>query len=392
MKILRITSSGFLEGGVENGVFLTNEILRRDGHEVMTIASDLRPDLTHFTDKEFKSIPIHGIAKYFSNAFNVDAYRVTKQVLHEFKPDVVLLHTMSQATASVLFPLRNYPSILFIHGPETFTTSLLPWHMQSGDYRHASYKLKDLTVTGRLRYYYFRYICGIFYAFGLKNITKYIALSHYTQKLLATEGITADYIPNGAHLIKPTSLNFKSPVILYAGRMQKTKGVDDLVKAVKEVSRRFPEVQLRLAGEGAYETELRALVAELELTKQVVFLGSLSPEKLTKEYQKASIFVLPSIWPETFGKVGIEAMSAGRPVIATDVGGVKDWLRNGRNGYLVKPGSPREIASKLALLLSDEDSAKRMGQTAQLDAQAFSIERFAHNIEQLIKPYSDPHN
>jgi glycosyltransferase involved in cell wall biosynthesis len=388
MKILRITSSGFLEGGVENGVYLTNEILKRDGHEVFTISSDLRPDLMHFSDRDFKSVPIHGISKYFSNAFNVSAYKLTKEVLAEFKPDVVLLHTMSQATASVLFLLRPYPTLLFIHGPESFTTSLLPWHMQSGDYKHESYVLSDLTFSGRLRYYYFRYICGIFYALGLKNVTKFVALSHYTQRLLSTEGIESEYIANGAQLNKPTSLHTDPAVILYAGRLEKTKGVDDLVRAFKDVIVKFPKAQLRLAGEGAYGSQLNELVKELGITSQVKFLGMLSPDKLAKEYQKASVFVLPSIWPETFGKVGVEAMSAGRPVIATDVGGVRDWLRNGKNGFLVKPQKPDDIAAKLTLLLSDPELMKSMSEAAQKDAQKFSIEEFAKNIEVLAKQVS----
>jgi glycosyltransferase involved in cell wall biosynthesis len=387
MKILRIVSSGFLEGGVENGVYLTNKQLRKDGYDVLTISSNLRLDLTHFSDIEFKSIPTSGIKKYFANAFNIDAYKVTRKALEDFKPDVVLLHTMSQATASILFLMRKYPTILFVHGPETFTKSLLSWHMQSTDYKNASYDLKDLTTSGKLRYYYFKYICGLFYSASLGNVDQCIALSHYTLNFLKKEGFKASYIPNGAQLMKVAPLSFDSPIILYAGRVEKVKGVDDLLQAMPAILKEYPTVTLRIAGDGSYKSMLQSEIKALGIEKQVFFLGHRSPTELAREYTKCTIFVLPSIWPETFGKVGIEAMSAGRPVIATDVGGVRDWLLDGKNGYLIKPHRPDQISSKVIAILSNKQAAKKMAEHARSTAERFSIDIMSKNIEKLVGQY-----
>jgi glycosyltransferase involved in cell wall biosynthesis len=388
MKILRVISSGFLEGGVENGVYLTNQQLRKDGYDVVTISSDLRPDLTHFSDLEFRSIPTSGFRKYIANAFNVDAFKVTKKALQDFEPNVVLLHTMSQPTASILFLMRKYPTILFVHGPETFTKSLLSWHMQSTDYKNASYDLSDLTLTGRLRYYYFKYICGTFYTVGLRNVDQCIALSHYTLNFLKREGFNVSYIPNGAQLLKERPLHFKKPVILYAGRIEKTKGIDDLLQAMPAVLKSYPQATLRIAGDGSYKAQLQSVINGLGIDKKVDFLGQMSPTELAREYTRCTLFVLPSIWPETFGKVGIEAMSVGRPVIATDVGGVRDWLKDGENGWLVKPHKPDQITAKIIKILSDEQTAEKMAKVARKTAERFSIEAMSKNIERLIDEYA----
>ncbi|HSW79453.1 MAG TPA: glycosyltransferase, partial [Candidatus Saccharimonadales bacterium] len=97
--------------------------------------------------------------------------------------------------------------------------------------------------------------------------------------------------------------------------------------------------------------------------------------------------VLPSTWPETFGKVGVEAMSVGRPVVATDVGGVRDWLYDGKNGFLVEPNHPEQIAEKIITILSSKTKIQKMSKEAAKTSQDFAIENMAFNIEKLIKSY-----
>ncbi len=77
-------------------------------------------------------------------------------------------------------------------------------------------------------------------------------------------------------------------------------------------------------------------------------------------------------------------MSIGRPVVATKVGGVEDWLIDGVNGYLVEPHQPAQLASKILLLLENPKQTTTMAQAAQNSAQAFSIESMTANIEKII--------
>lgn len=386
MKILQIVSAGYEQGGVENGIILTNDILRKRGHVVKVISGDDRPYLKHYSDYEFSGIPSVGIIKFIKAAFNYDAYLVTKKILAEFKPDVVLLHTMSQPTASVLFLLKKYPTLLFIHGPEIFINSLLPWYLPKKNYKNDSFKIEDLTKIGKLRYLYFKYFCNIFYKISMHNVDIIIALSTYTLNILKKDGYEeAIYIPNGVNLLRKGNSQNKSNELLYAGRLEKFKGVDNLIKAMPNILKTFPNVILKIAGTGQYENELKQLTEKLHLENSVKFMGHLNQKQLANTYRKCNVFILPSVWPETFGKVGVEAMSVGKPVIATNVGGVKDWLIDGKNGFLIKPHRPNQIASKVIELLSNKKLAKQMSLSAYETSKKFSILNMTINIESLIK-------
>ena len=94
---------------------------------------------------------------------------------------------------------------------------------------------------------------------------------------------------------------------------------------------------------------------------------------------------MPSIWAEPFGKVGIEAMSVGRVVVASDVGGVSEWLEDGKTGYLIQPESSEEIAEKIIKLLKHEDLLKKMSVNAAERAKDFTIEKHASEIMEVYK-------
>ena len=94
---------------------------------------------------------------------------------------------------------------------------------------------------------------------------------------------------------------------------------------------------------------------------RVMFKGWLGPEQLARELADASIVVVPSLWPEPFGLVGIEALAAGRPVIASATGGIADWLDDGVSGLCVTPGDVDALAHALNELLADPQRQRTMG-------------------------------
>jgi len=385
MKILRIVDYGYEVGGVEDGVLLTSEILKQRGHEIKIVASDTPFHGKRFSDYEFKSAPKPLVKRFLYKAFNFHAYKALRKILKDFNPDVVLLHTMHESTASVLFLLKKFPTILFVHGPEVYTKTLLPWHLLRSDYKHGQYKVKDLTIRGRVHYIYFRYFCRAFYKLGIRNIDEIVALSNYTKGFLKEEGLQASYIPNGAKLW-PYSIRSKHShrILFSAGRLEDYKGFDDLILAMPKILETNPATILYIAGRGDHARNLASLVESLSLSESVKFLGHLNKPEMHKQYIDCEIFIMPSIWPETFGKVGIEAMSVGRPVIATDVGGVKDWLSDGQNGFLVNPQRPEEIAAKVTSLLNDCELLQKMSLHARTTSSKFSDEQMAINIETIV--------
>ena len=144
--------------------------------------------------------------------------------------------------------------------------------------------------------------------------------------------------------------------VVFAGRIVKPKGVDVLIRAVRDV-----ECELVVCGDGRHLSSAQALARRLGVAERVSFKGWLAAEELAEELAQASIVAIPSLWPEPFGLVGIEAFSAGRPVVASATGGVADWLQDGVSGILVEPGDVGALARALEELLADPERQSAMG-------------------------------
>jgi glycosyltransferase involved in cell wall biosynthesis len=369
MKILEVTSLGYIDGGIETGIVLTKRISEEHGNIVKILASDLRQDLPHFNDYTYRR-PSGFIGKFFYS-FNPYSYLALKKILREFQPDVVHIHTVDHASASIFFALKDYPTILTVHGPEPFSKSLLLWCFAESNFIHGKREVNDLTTTGKLRYFYHRHIESVLYKIALRNVDKIITLSHYMHDLMEHDGL--DYNPLQKDNI-PHS-------VAYAGRLETYKGVDYLLRALPAVIDRFPDTKLQIAGDGGERSNLEALAKKLGLRQCVEFLGQLNRGQLEKLYQDASVVVMPSVYPEAFGKIGIEAMSVGRSVIATNVGGISDWLKDRENGFLVAPEDSQAIARSICALFSDPAMYLRMALSGRKTAEEFDLQNYVRKIE-----------
>ena len=139
-------------------------------------------------------------------------------------------------------------------------------------------------------------------------------------------------------------------VILWAGRFDRVKGVDVLLKAVRILwERTDKEFSVRLAGKGPLRQEMEQMAADLGVAGRMHFLGRLSREKIQEEMQAASFFVMASRY-EAFGAVLIEAMATGLPVIATRSGG-PDHIVTEQNGILVDPGEAGQLADAMERMM-----------------------------------------
>ena len=150
--------------------------------------------------------------------------------------------------------------------------------------------------------------------------------------------------------------------ILYAGRLEIEKGVPYLLEALALLPRRY---HLVIAGDGTLRAVYEQMTARLGLSDRVRFLGWCNQAAMPALYRQSGLLALPTICPESFGKVGIEAMAEGRPVVAFDSGGVSDWLHDGETGLLVRTRKAAALAQALEAILSDPVGAERMGRAAQ---------------------------
>jgi glycogen synthase len=147
------------------------------------------------------------------------------------------------------------------------------------------------------------------------------------------------------------------------------------VHVLLEALARLSGVSAAVAGDGPARAELEELSRDLGLTDRVRFLGWIGQEQRAALLRGSRVFVLPSLWDEPFGIVGVEALGAGLPVVATAAGGIPDWLDDGVTGILVPRGDRDTLARALDRLLQDEPLRRRYASAGPIASERFSLAR-----------------
>jgi alpha-maltose-1-phosphate synthase len=158
--------------------------------------------------------------------------------------------------------------------------------------------------------------------------------------------------------------NNEKKYILFVGRMDREKGLFDLIECGKFICDARSDIFFLIVGGGRDLDKLKGIVKKLELQQRFIFLGQIDKEKLIDLYQHATLFVLPS-YHEGLPTVLLEAMSSGVPVVATNVRGNQDIVSSGKNGMLVPPRDPKKMAEVILTLLEDERLMKIFGENAR---------------------------
>ena len=169
-------------------------------------------------------------------------------------------------------------------------------------------------------------------------------------------------------------------LLLNVASFKPAKGHAYLIRAVREARDMLPNLKLLIVGDGPLKPQIERLVKRMGLEKTVVFLGKRSDA--VKFLWLCDIFVLPSV-SEGLGLAAIEAMAAGRPVVATRVGGIPEAVRDGVDGLLVPPRDPEALARAIVTLARDEGLRRRMGEAGRRRArEEFSVEEAARRYEE----------
>ncbi len=149
---------------------------------------------------------------------------------------------------------------------------------------------------------------------------------------------------------------------MFVGRLEHVKGPDLALEAFAFIAKAEPAARLVFAGEGALREALQHRATALGLTDRVEFLGYVSDP--ASRLAEAAVVIVPSR-NEGFGHALLEALAAGRPVVAAAVGGVPDLLRDGSNGLLVPPEDPDALARAVLRILREPEFGARLGREAE---------------------------
>jgi glycosyltransferase involved in cell wall biosynthesis len=167
-----------------------------------------------------------------------------------------------------------------------------------------------------------------------------------------------------------------TPVVAVVAGLNNQKGHRYLFEAIPSVARRHPQILFLLVGDGHLRESLKTLARELGISRHVEFLGM--RHDVPSILQMSDLFVLPSLF-EGMPLSVLEAMAAGKAVVATDVDGTKEVVVDGETGYLVPPRNAEQLARRIDDLLSDDDRRRLFGkQGRERVATTFTTEKMAH--------------
>jgi phosphatidylinositol alpha-mannosyltransferase len=169
------------------------------------------------------------------------------------------------------------------------------------------------------------------------------------------------------------------PNVLFVGRHEPRKGLLDLLKAHRIMRKTGSNARLLVVGSGPQEREARRYVATRGL-QGVEFLGRVSDSEKAQLFRTADVYASPATGGESFGIVLLEAMAAGTPIVCSDIHGYKGVVRRGREGLLVPPRAPRELAIAIDRLLRDPALREQMGAAGQERAEDFSWPRVTAKV------------
>ncbi len=244
---------------------------------------------------------------------------------------------------------------------------------------------------------------GTFHAYRRSNVAYFYAkpvLQYFFAKLhgrIAVSECARDFVAErfpGDYRIIPNGIDFPEFSqcsermlgfddgrlnVLFVGRLEKRKGLSDLLRAWGAVHAACPNTRLIVVGGGGGLKHYRAFLSSRH-SDDITFTGEVSDEDLLRYYATADVFCAPSTGQESFGIVLLEAMAAGRPIVTTSIPGYREVVTHDREGLLVPPKNPDKLAEALIRLLSNGDLRARLGAAGRSTAEAYSWDRIAARV------------
>jgi glycosyltransferase involved in cell wall biosynthesis len=220
---------------------------------------------------------------------------------------------------------------------------------------------------------------------------KIVAVSPSTKSDLESLGFK-----NGVSVVNPgveegkfkKSKKTKVPSILYLGRLKHYKSIDTLIKAHKIVTKKYPKAKLMIAGFGDARKHLEKIVKKLDLKGKVKFLGRVTEKQKVKLLGKTWVFAYPSTM-EGWGISVVEASASGTAVVASDVPGLRDSVRNPSSGLLVEQGNPVEFSNAIVKLIEDDKLRTKFETQGREWANTFTWDRSADKFLDVIEGKSE---
>ncbi|MDD2753530.1 MAG: glycosyltransferase family 4 protein [Candidatus Portnoybacteria bacterium] len=362
------------------------------GHEVFFITScQNKKQEIEETREKIRIFNVYSkyspVLRDYFNIYNPFVLGKIKKIIKQVKPDVVhadMVNThLSYASLSVA---KKYASAVFLHARDFMLFNFGKFFQKERVCGAINYRVSwlDNLKAGRKRFNPFR---RLFIRKYIKNADKIFAISQELAEALAQNGITnVAVLHNGFPLsaTEPEFGGFEAKTIYLFGRLNEAKGVYALLDAFPLIKEKVPAAKIILAGADNYEQKkIKAYISEKRLpAADIEVLGWMSGDQATAILKSVSLVVSPSIYPDPLlAGANFEAASFKKPIVTTCFGGAKEFVLDGRTGYVVNPFDIKELAAKITELLGDKEKARSFGEAAYQRLQAdFSLDEYVKNL------------
>lgn len=267
-------------------------------------------------------------------------------ILRKIKPDII--HAHSHLFLTTLSAIReakklNIPSVVSVHGV---------------------YAKRDIFINSLQKSYLYTIGRWIF-----KNATKIICETKSDAYEIMKYGANKKKIrivPNAVDLdlFKPSKVKSNEPLFVWVGRFVPEKGLLYLIKAIELVVSKYKDAKFVLVGDGPVLLSIRKMVNKSRLNRNVKFTGFLDSKSISNILSKATAFVFPSL-KEGMPKAVLEAMASGLPIIASNIPGVNEVVKDKYNGLLVPPRNHHALAETIINIINDKGLVVKLGINAR---------------------------
>ncbi|MES2696930.1 MAG: glycosyltransferase family 4 protein [Verrucomicrobiota bacterium] len=386
MRLLFVHERFGAFGGAEANVLLTATELKRRGHAVAI----LHGEPTGKDEANWQEV--------FTDRYAIPSTRPAaqlRQVIEEFRPEAIFLHKLGDLALMEALAECGVPVVRMVHDHDLYCL------------RGYKYNPLNRQICTRAAGPFCIFPCGGTIArdrqgaFPLKWVSysdkqRELTINRrFDRMIVASDFMKEEMLRNG---FSPAQIEIHAPVprsteetfqcsfdarnrIVYAGQIIRGKGVDVLLEALARVTVPFECVIL---GDGSHRPACEVLAKKLGLTDRVKFVGFVTQAQIASYYRDASLSVMSSLWPEPFGATGLEAMRCGLPVVAFNAGGIREWLIDGWNGFLVPWMDRARYAASVEELLKDKALARKMGAHGrQWVGERFGFPKYISGLEEL---------
>lgn len=375
MKILQVNKFHYPRGGADKYYLDLSSGLEKAGHEVANFSMHHPKNLTSPWSKYWltrisfnENLGFLAKLKILGRViYSLEAKRKFKKIVKDFKPDIIHLHNIyHHISPSILSVARRFkiPVVMHLHDYKLICPNhTLFVNGKNCDSCHG-HKYFNCVKKRCLKNSFFAsllvalemYIHHRILKIYEKNISLFITPSEHMRKAcfyfgwdkLAKDKFVVVYNSYSPELIIAQEdlnyqINSQGNYLLYFGRLGAEKGIDTLLNAISATKEK-----LKIVGSGEEEEKLKTKAESLKL--KVEFLGYKSGEELRLLINGAKAIIMPSIWQENMPLSLLEAMSLGKAVIASRIGGFPEIIEDRVNGFLFDPGNFRDLASKINAL------------------------------------------